>query len=112
MTIEKRKNGNVEAESFLISLLGSDLTFVRLIYSISESENINLTDFSKRLGISKQNLCDIEKNRKSVNPSRAVKWAKILGYSEELFIKMALEEFLIKEGIKKYRVDIRPKKAA
>lgn len=112
MTIEKRKNGNVEAESFLKSLLGTHLTFGRLIASIRESEEISLTSFSKKLGISKQNLCDIEKNRKSVSPSRAVKWAKILGYSEELFVKMALEEFLINEGIKKYSVEIKPRKAA
>ena len=59
-----------------------------------------------------QNLCDIEKNRKTVSPSRAVKWAKILGYSEELFVKMALDEFLMNEGIKKYSVEIKLKKAA
>lgn len=112
MIIEKRKNGNVEAESFLKSLLGANLSFGRLIASIRESEDISLTLFAKKLGISKQNLCDIEKNRKSVAPSRAIKWAKILGYSEELFVKMSLDEFLIKEGIKKYTVEIKQKKAA
>jgi hypothetical protein len=36
-------------------------------------------------------LCDIEKDRRSVSPARASQWAKTLGYDPEQFIELALQ---------------------
>ena len=56
-------------------------------------------DFAKQLGISKQNLCDIEKGRKAVTPSRAALFAEKLGYPPTAFIRIALQEELDRAGI-------------
>ena len=64
-------------------------------------------DFSKLLGISRSNLCDIEKKRKGVSPERAAKFAKILGYSVNILIEMAIEEQLALIGLK-YKVILEP----
>jgi len=55
---------------------------------------MTLAEFAKKLGISRQHLCDIEKGRKVVSPERAAKFAKILGYSREQFVALALQALL------------------
>jgi len=70
-----------DAMQFLESLVG-ELTFGGLIEAMRQAEEMSQVDFAKKLGISKQHLCDIEKGRKFVSPERAAKFAKILGHSE------------------------------
>ena len=65
------------------------------------------SDFAKLLRISRANLCDIEKNRKGVSPERAAKFAKILGYSVNILVEMAIEEQLEGMGFK-FKVTLRP----
>jgi hypothetical protein len=43
---------------------------------------------------------DIEKGRKLVSSERAAAWAKILGYPDTVFVKLALQEQLDKAGVK------------
>ena len=68
-----------DAMQFLESLVG-ELTFGGLIEAMRQAEEMSQVDFAKKLGISKQHLCDIEKGRKFVSPERAAKFAKILGH--------------------------------
>ena len=51
---------------FLESISGGELTFGRLLYSIRMGDEISQVDFAKKLGISKTQLCDIEKDRRAV----------------------------------------------
>ena len=88
-----------DALHYLENLVGGKLTFGRLLYSIRMGEEISQVDFAKNLGISKSQLCDIEKDRRAVSPLRAVNWAKKLGYSPEQFLELALQTSLNKEGI-------------
>ena len=87
-TSKKQKS---EAVKFLEKVTGGSLTLARLLNSIRRSEDETLEEFSKRLGVSRQHLCDIEKERKVVSPERAAKFAKILGYSKEQFVALALQ---------------------
>lgn len=83
-----------EAVKFLEKITGGPLTLARLLHSIRQGEEMTLAEFAKKLGISRQHLCDIEKGRKVVSPERAAKFAKILGYSQEQFVALALQALL------------------
>ena len=62
-------------------------------------KRITQVDFAKKLGISKSQLCDIEKDRRIVSPIRAINWAKKLSYSPEQFLELALQTSLNQSGI-------------
>jgi transcriptional regulator with XRE-family HTH domain len=51
-------------------------------------------EFALRIGVSKSHICDIEKGRKHVSPMRAMQFAKILKYSEEQFVRLALQDIV------------------
>jgi transcriptional regulator with XRE-family HTH domain len=80
-----------DAQKFLDELVGP-LTFGSAIASIRQGEEQSQVQFSRRLKISPQNLCDIEKGRKSVGLRRVIQWAKLLGYSEILFVALAPQD--------------------
>jgi transcriptional regulator with XRE-family HTH domain len=71
-----------------------------LLEAMRQAEEMSQVDFARKLGISKQQLCDIEKRRKSVSPQRAAKFAKILGHSEKSFVALALQDILNQNGLK------------
>ena len=54
---------------------------------------------AKKLNISKQHLCDIERGRKPVSPKLAAEYALKLGYSEKQFIRLALQDELDRAGL-------------
>lgn len=80
-------------------ITGSKLTLGKLLWAIREADDISQVDFSGMLKISKQHLCDIEHGRKSVSPKLAAKYAKILGYSKEQFIRLSLQDLVDREGL-------------
>ncbi|MDP2602325.1 MAG: helix-turn-helix transcriptional regulator [Deltaproteobacteria bacterium] len=90
---------NSEATKFLEKLVG-ELTFGGLIEAMRQSEEMSQVDFAKKLGISKQHLCDIEKRRKFVSSERAAKFAKIVGHSEKSFVALALQDIVNQGGLK------------
>jgi transcriptional regulator with XRE-family HTH domain len=75
------------------------LTLGKLIFAIRQSDEISQVDFAEKLKITKQHLCDIEHERKSIGPKLAAKYAKILGYSKEQFIRLALQDLVDREGL-------------
>ena len=85
-----------EAVKFLEGLIGKPLSFGGLTSAIRMGEDMSQVSFSKKLRISKAHLCDIEKGRRSVSAVRAAKFAKILGYSPERFVKVAIQDELDK----------------
>ena len=88
-----------DAMKFLESLVGK-LTFGGLIEAMSQAEEMSQVEFAKKLGISKQHLCDIEKGRKFVSPERAARFARILGHSEQSFVALALQDIVNQGGLK------------
>ena len=57
------------------------------------------TEIAKKLGVSTQYLCDLEHDRKIVSPKKAKNFAIILGYSQEQFIALAIQDSLEHDGI-------------
>ena len=54
----------------------------------------------RRRWVSRGPICDIEKGRRNVSLGRAATWAKLLGYSETQFIRLALEQMVAAAGLK------------
>src|SRR3972149_6374009 len=77
---------------FLENVAGRPLTLGGLLESLRLSEEMSQAVFAKKLRISASHLCDIEKGRKVVSPERAARFAKILGRSQQQFVRLALQE--------------------
>ena len=80
-------------------MTASKLTLGKLIWAIRTADDISQVDFANTLKITRQHLCDIEHGRKSISPSLAAKYAKILGYSKEQFIRLSLQDLVDREGL-------------
>lgn len=74
------------------------LTFGGLLKAWRESEELSQTAFAKKLGLSVQNLNDLEKARRIPSPTRAARIAKKLRLPETSMIELALRDSLSKEG--------------
>ena len=94
-----------ETMKLLEKLSGGPLSFGRAIASVRKSEEWSQEACARKLGISKSHLCDVEKSRKVVSPERASKWARVLGYPESVFIRLAIQAQLDVAGLS-YRVEI------
>lgn len=92
----KKKSKSMQ---FLEKVTGRPLTLGSLLESIRLADEISQITFAKKLRISPSHLCDIEKHRKVVSPERAAKFAKVLGYSPEQFVRLALQEMLDQAGL-------------
>lgn len=90
-------------------ITGEKLTLGRLIWAIRMAEESSQIEFAKLLGISRQHLCDIEHNRKTISPALAKKYAQQLQCSEEQFIRLCLQDLLDRDGVS-VTVDIRSHK--
>ena len=86
------------------------LSFGSAIKAFRETEGMTQAQFSKKLGFSVQNLCDIEKERRIPSPARASKIAKKLKLPERALIELALRDTLEAEGLK-YKEQINDKKS-
>jgi transcriptional regulator with XRE-family HTH domain len=98
-SIKKAYRG-IPARSFLEDLIGGPLTFSELILTLRQNEELSQKDFSAKLGISKQKLCDIEKGRRSVSPAKAAQFALKLKYPPDVFVELVLQDEFKREGVK------------
>ncbi|OGO93227.1 MAG: transcriptional regulator [Coxiella sp. RIFCSPHIGHO2_12_FULL_42_15] len=89
----------------LEKITGAKLSLGKLIWAIRRGEELTQVDFAAQLGISKQQLCDIEHNRKSISPQLAAEYATKLGYSKKQFVRLALQDQLDRAGLH-FNVDI------
>jgi len=94
----KKKPASAAAR-FLENLAGGPLTLGGLLEAIRLGDEISQSELAERLEISRSHLCDIEKGRKTVSPARAAKFAKILGYSETQFVRLALQDMVDEAGL-------------
>lgn len=94
------------SRQFLQRLRGGPLTFGRMIESLRICDEIPQAELARKMGISRAQLCDIEKGRRPVSPERAAKFATVMGYSVSQFVSVALEDQLRKAGLK-LRIDLK-----
>ena len=100
MSIKLRPQKYLEADTAFSKLSKNGLSFSKFLEAIRLGEGASLSEFAKKLGVSRSHLCDIEQGRKTVSPARAAKFARQLGYSEKHFIALALQDIVHKDGFK------------
>jgi len=89
-----------EARRFLERLRGGPLTFGRMLASVRRADEIVQADLARRMGISRAKLCDIENGRRTVTVERAAQFARVLGYSVNQFVAVAVEDQLRQAGLR------------
>ena len=87
------------ARRFLAELRGGELGFGEMIESLRITDGFSQTALAKKLRMSRAQLCDIEKGRRVVVAKRAAQMAKVMGYSVNQFVAVALEDQLRRAGI-------------
>jgi transcriptional regulator with XRE-family HTH domain len=87
-------------DKFLESLLGGPLTLGAALEGIRATVELSQVEFARKLGISKANLCDIEKGRRFVSPDKAAEFARRLGHPVTTFVKISLQDQLRRAGLK------------
>jgi transcriptional regulator with XRE-family HTH domain len=83
----------------LESMTGEKITLGGFLRAIRQGEGMTQIDFAKKLGMSKQHLCDIEHHRKIVSLKLAAHYAQELGYSQAQFVRLALQGMVDREGL-------------
>ncbi len=94
------------AEEFL-----KKTTFGELVRHMREADNISQSELASRVGVSRQFLNAIEHEKRIGNIDFAIKVAKGIGYSEDLFIEVCLNDMLKRCGVRKI-VELKLKKSA
>jgi len=74
------------------------LTFALFMRVARNSLGMTQEEFAKRLGITRGNVCDIEKGRQLVSTQLAVKVARRAGRSEKLALQACLQDQVRKAG--------------
>ncbi len=92
-------NKKTNAKESLEKHLNRKLTLGLFLHSIRKADDLSQVAFAEILGISKQHLCDIEHERRFVSPKMAQEFAKKIGYSEEQFIRLSLQDSLRRDNI-------------
>lgn len=82
------------------------MTFGGLIRSLRMSDDISQVQLAKKLGVSKQFLSDVERNRKEVGIGFAKKIASTLGYSIEPLLELLIKQQLKRQNLH-YIVEIK-----
>ena len=87
------------ARKYLESLRGRPLTFGQMLHSIRSADEISQVELGKKMHVSPAHICDIEKGRRFVSAARAAQFAKVLKYSVNQFVALALEDQLHEAGL-------------
>lgn len=82
------------------------LTFAKVLESYRLSEEFSQKDFAKKLKISPQSLCDLEKGRKIPTPERAARIAKLIKEPEVYWIQLAIQDLLRSQKLS-YQVELK-----
>jgi transcriptional regulator with XRE-family HTH domain len=92
-------NTNQDIMKKLEKISGKKLTLNNLLASIREGEDLSQVAFAKQLGVSRQFICDLEHDRRSLSPKMAREFARRLGYSESQFIRLCLQDLIQSDGL-------------
>jgi transcriptional regulator with XRE-family HTH domain len=98
------------ARRTLEQIHGGPLSLGDLVASIREGEGWSLAEMAKRLNVTRAHVAAIE-HGKPVSSRSAAKYAKALGYSQEQFIRLALQDELRRARLP-FRVIVSPAHAA
>jgi DNA-binding XRE family transcriptional regulator len=98
MTTKKSKDSS--GSKFEKQMLGYELTFGMAAGSLRVRDDYTQAEFAKKLGVSRQYLCDVEKGRRLASPEQAARFAKVFGHPPAVLVRMALQEAVNAGGLK------------
>src|SRR5277367_381941 len=81
-------------------ILGGPLTFGAAVEALRVGEEISQTAFARKLGLSRQYLCDVEKGRRLVSPAQAARFAAAFGHPVNVLVRLALQDSVRASGLK------------
>ena len=76
------------------------MTFGDMLQSLRKCDEITQVQLAKKMKMSRAMLCDIEKGRRKVNITKAKHFARVMGYSEDVFALHILEDLAHEAGYK------------
>ena len=85
----------------------SKMTFGQLLRNLRECDGITLTDLAAKIGVSKQYLSDIERDRRDVSFAFAKKVSDAMGYAIEPMLEIIVRNELKKNKILYDNVEIK-----
>ncbi len=86
-------------------MAGQEFTLSNFMLSIREDAELTQVEFSKKLGVSKQFISDLEHQRRSISPKMAEEFALRLGYSPKQFVRLCLQDMISRQGLE-YKVEL------
>jgi len=104
-TDRKTTDPNRDSVDFLNQLAGGPLTFGDAVRSARELIDISQAELARRLGVGRQSVCDVEKGRTLVSVEKATQFAKALLHNEKVFVRLALQDQVVKAGLD-FRISI------
>lgn len=91
--------GARDAGKVLDELRGRPMSLGDYLAAVRERDGESLGAFAERLGISRSNLCDVEKGRRTVSLERAAVWASELGLAPAALVQLALQQAVWAAGL-------------
>ena len=95
----KRSKGSSGAD-LESRILGGPLSFGEAVESLRIRDEISQTALAKKIGFSRQYLCDVEKGRRLVSPEQAARIAKAFGHPAHILVQLALQDAIRESGLK------------
>ena len=84
----------------------NEITFGSVLRAYRLMNQVSQISLAKKLFMTRQNLCDIEKGRQIVSAEKAKKIAKTIGMSEKVAVEASLQDQLKKAKLK-YKVELK-----
>lgn len=97
--ITKKSKGS-SASDLEKRILGNRLTFGAAVEGLRVGEGYSQSAFAKKLSVSRQYLCDVEKGRRLVSPEQAARFAKAFGHPPNVLVRLALQDAVSASGLK------------
>jgi transcriptional regulator with XRE-family HTH domain len=81
-------------------ILGGPLTFGAAVEGLRVGEELSQAAFARKLGVSRQYLCDVEKGRRPVSPGQAARFAAAFGHPPNVLVRLAIQDAVRACGLK------------
>jgi|SRR3989338_5117503 len=95
-----RKSRGSSASELERKILGGPLTFGMAVEALRLRDSFSQAVFAKKLGLSRQYLCDVEKGRRLVSPEQAARFAKAFGHPPAVLVQLSLQDSVRAGGLK------------
>jgi transcriptional regulator with XRE-family HTH domain len=98
--ITKKSKGSSDSKRLEEKILGGPLNFGAAVEGLRVGADLSQAAFARKLGTSRQYLCDVEKGRRLVSPEQAARFARAFGHPPNVLVRLALQDAVHAGGLK------------